>query len=113
MSTHKIGGLLVVEGGKLRGILTESDIFRALTTALSYGAESRLVLMNRPAAGEGFTDYAAVCEKFGCRVQTLLHYPLEGGTVITYLGLAGGRPRKLMEELWKGRAQVLATAGID
>ena len=69
--------------------------------------------MDRPAAGEGFSDYSAACEKFGCRVQTLLHYPLEGGTVITYLGLAGGRPRKLMEELWKGRAQVVATAGID
>jgi acetoin utilization protein AcuB len=33
MLEHKIGGLPVVENGKLVGILTESDIFRMLATA--------------------------------------------------------------------------------
>ena len=33
MMEHKIGGLPVVENGKLVGILTESDIFRMLATA--------------------------------------------------------------------------------
>ena len=33
MLEHKIGGLPVVENGKLVGILTESDIFRMLVTA--------------------------------------------------------------------------------
>ena len=32
MLAHKIGGLPVVKDGKLIGILTESDIFRMLTT---------------------------------------------------------------------------------
>ena len=33
MLQHKIGGLPVVENGRLVGILTESDIFRMLVTA--------------------------------------------------------------------------------
>ena len=33
MLEHKIGGLPVVENGRLVGILTESDIFRMLVTA--------------------------------------------------------------------------------
>jgi len=39
MIDRKIGGLPVVEGGQVVGVITESDVFRALVRLLEAGGE--------------------------------------------------------------------------
>ena len=59
MLRHKIGGLPVVDGGKLVGVITESDIFRAfvelstLAEVEAGGATPLRVEWGRPSRGPG------------------------------------------------------------
>jgi CBS domain-containing protein len=41
MLTHKVGGFPVVEGGRVAGVITESDIFRMLVRRLDEEAPAR------------------------------------------------------------------------
>ena len=43
MLQHKIGGIPVLENGKLQGIITESDIFKAIWQTLSAGRGFRII----------------------------------------------------------------------
>lgn len=52
MLDHKIGGLPVVEDGIPLGVITESDVFRALCQILGFGSENARISFTARADGE-------------------------------------------------------------
>lgn len=56
MLKHKIGGLPVVDDGKLVGIVTESDIFRVMARMLGEGAEQSEADVDETNAEEHVTE---------------------------------------------------------
>lgn len=105
MLQAKIGGLPVVENGKLAGILTESDVFRALALVLEGAGGTRLLLAAEPSAD---LDLAAICVRHHARVVALLRVELDAKTVLHELGLAAAAPQALVTELWKRGARLVA-----
>jgi acetoin utilization protein AcuB len=89
MLRHRIGGVPVVQGGRLRGIITESDIFKAFYEILT-SPRGRVILFEEPAqlAAEQH-DYVKVCLEYDCRVHTVLKYLTSTGSTMYYLCIEG------------------------
>jgi len=72
MMAHKIGGLPVLEEGRLAGILTESDVFRALVSLSGVnlgGVQFALELEDLPGSIKAPAD---VIRRFGGRIVSIL-----------------------------------------
>jgi len=106
MLQHKISCLLVVEAHKLKGIITESDIFRALTGILSSAAGSRIVF-EKPRTAQGYAEVMELCLQHRCPVHALLRCERQEGDDIYYLCVAGGDTESLIQDLWSSSAQIL------
>lgn len=106
MLQHKISCLLVVESHKLKGIITESDIFRALTGILSSASGCRIVF-EKPKTTTGYAEVMELCLQHRCPVHALLRCEREEGDDIYYLCVAGGDIETLIQGLWSSSAQIL------
>ena len=100
MLTHKIGGIPVVEGDALKGLVTESDIFRVLCRVLSFETGCHVLLEEPDGVGSERTDYVRLCQKHGCLVSGLLRHPCPEGGSMVYLSIEGGNVDALVEEVW-------------
>jgi acetoin utilization protein AcuB len=112
MLEHKIGGVPVVEGDTLKGIITESDIVRALWRILSSETGCRLLLEESRDTDTGLMDYAERCRKHGCRLKSLLRYPRPEGGSIYYLCIEGEETDALIDDLWSESTKVLSVIEI-
>jgi acetoin utilization protein AcuB len=100
MLTHQIGGVPVVQGGQLKGIITESDIFKAFYGILT-APRGWIVLFEEPAQlAEGQHDYVKLCLEHGCRVHTVLKYPTSTGGTMYYLCIEGANVDAFVKKLW-------------
>lgn len=106
MLQYKISCLLVVESHKLKGIITESDIFRALTGILSSASGCRIVF-EKPRTPTGYAEVMGLCLEHRCSVHALLRCERQEGDDIYYLCVAGGDTESLIQDLWSSSAQVL------
>lgn len=106
MLQYKISCLLVVESHKLKGIITESDIFRALTGILSSASGCRIVF-EKPRTEKGYAEVMELCLQHRCPVYALLRCERHEGDDIYYLCVAGGDTESLIQDLWSSSAQVL------
>lgn len=100
MIDRKISGLPVLNGARLAGILTESDVFRAFTAALGGGGAGLRITFD-VTAGE---DVAAMVAKLAVRhkqrvtsIATFVH----GGRASAVVRLVGPESPTLVDELWK------------
>ncbi|MFO0985613.1 MAG: CBS domain-containing protein, partial [Planctomycetota bacterium] len=107
MLRHKIGGVPVVQGGVLAGIITESDIFRALWGVLSSGQGTRVIL-EEPATG---IDFLSLLLKHHCQLQTLMRFAPAAGPTMSHLRVEGSETKALVEDLWSLAARVLSVEG--
>lgn len=112
MREDKIGGLPVVDKGELKGIITESDIFRAIWDILSFAQGNRLLIRERVTDPDRMTDYAAFCADRDFRVQTLLHHHLPDGTATTYLAVHGEGLDELISAIQKLGNQVISATEL-
>lgn len=108
MLKHKVGGIPVVERGRLVGIITESDIFSALWEVLAAGRGTRIVLEESTAEGTKRIDFAKLCAEHGCRIGSLLHHVTKDGTRSTYLRIEAGATDRLTEAIWKTGCKVIS-----
>jgi len=113
MLKHNVGGLPVIDDGRLVGILTESDIFRALWTILSTSGGTRIALEERVdgIASGAPIDFGALCVEHGCRILMLLRYPQQDGTASTYLSIEtqpGRLVDPLIEAIWNRGDRVIS-----
>lgn len=80
MRRHKIGGLPVVENGRLVGIITESDLFDAFIDLMglrSGGARLTIELPDRVGALDDVVHAIRDCD---VRIRSLAAYQADGGT---------------------------------
>ena len=113
MLTKRIGGVPVVHEGKLKGIITESDVFRALYSILASSAGS-IVIFEEPAhVAQINHDYVRLCLKHGCRLNTFLSYPNPNGGTMYYLSLHGENLDGFVRELWAMANQVIWAEEIN
>ena len=110
MKDNRIAALPVVKGhSELVGIITETDIFRALMQITSAGAKGRrLSFQVRPEDKQQlYQDVFALCETHGVEILTLLSHPMEGKDHFALLRVDGGDVETLVEALWDNKYRVL------
>jgi acetoin utilization protein AcuB len=107
MLRNRIGGIPVVHEGALRGIITESDVFKALHGMLT-ACTGAVVIFEEPASDGGSRcDYVAQCLRHGCRLHTLLRYPTPNGGAMFYLCIDGKNVDGFIRELWTRSKRVV------
>lgn len=106
MLDHRIGGVPVVHRGELKGIVTESDIFKALFGVLT-AAGGRTVLFEEPPGSAEGGDWAAACQRCGCRIRLPLRAPQPGGPTVVTLRVEGGDADGLLAELRAAACRVI------
>ncbi|HEY0708992.1 MAG TPA: CBS domain-containing protein, partial [Polyangia bacterium] len=119
MLERKLGGLPVLMNGRLVGIVTRSDIFRAFTAALGgHGEGLRVTFDVRP--NEDVVSFVAtLAKKYGQRVTSFATYA-KGGVIgdaqtnheIAVVRLQGAPSGQLIDELWKTGHQVQSVLHI-
>jgi acetoin utilization protein AcuB len=100
MLTKRIGGVPVVHEGRLKGIITESDVFRALYSILAPNAGSIVIFEEPIDAVQDNHDYVRLCLKHNCRLNTFLRYPKPDGGTIYYFSFEGKQLDGLVQDLW-------------
>jgi acetoin utilization protein AcuB len=96
MLSNKLGGLPVLDGNKLVGILTESDIFRVLTRVLDSRGVLRISVA-RTARGDLPADPVRMAMKLGFEVRGLVTHDRPGGETLIVLRVVGERGDELVE----------------
>lgn len=100
---RKIGGLPVLDGTRLVGIVTESDVFRVFVD-MSSGREDVRVTIGIPEAapsahGRPREQPAAVCLRLSLEVLGLLTHESPGGAHLVTVRAAGARAGDLAGQL--------------
>ncbi len=108
MLQHKIGGIPIVENGKLQGIITESDIFKALWKILSSDKGTRIILEESRTAPAVPVDFMSLCTVYGCRLHAFLRFPRPRERDICYLRVEGDNIEGLIDALWSRSCQVIS-----
>lgn len=107
MLKHKIGGVPVVQGGQIKGIITESDIFKAFYGILA-STRGWTILFEEPAElADAQHDYVKLCLEHGCRIHTALKYPTSAGATMYYLCIEGENVDAFVRKLWAMSNQVV------
>jgi acetoin utilization protein AcuB len=107
MLKHKVGGIPVVDGGRLKGIITESDIFRAVWGMLSSAHGCRILFETPQEPAEGEVDYVGLAIAHGCKVRALLRYPREPGAMY-FIRVEGDGADAFVKALWQNAAKVIS-----
>jgi acetoin utilization protein AcuB len=107
MLKHQIGGVPVVQGGQLKGIITESDIFKAFYAILT-SSPGWIILFEEPAQlADAQHDYVKLCLEHDCRIHTILKYPTSTGSTMYYLCVEGEHVDAFVRRLWAMSNQVV------
>ena len=106
MRDHKIGALPVVSQQLLVGLITESDIFRAMVEV--FGAPDRAVRITFSLApGEDVLPLVAdIARRRSMRVTSFMALPRHEPPVCV-VQLAGNQVEETLEDVWKSRHRVM------
>ena len=74
MRRHKVGGIPIVEDGKLVGIITESDIFSAFTSILGADGEGARIELSVGKTSKAFYEVMDICKRYRMNIQALTLY---------------------------------------
>jgi CBS domain-containing protein len=106
MLTHKVGALPVLLDGKLDGLLTESDIFRAFVGMTAPRGELRITFTLAKGANDG-PDPILVALRLGFRIRSYLVHSSPGGEEMAVMRLRGRKKRELIEALGRSGYSVI------
>jgi acetoin utilization protein AcuB len=97
MLERRVGGLPVVEDGKLVGIVTESDVFRSFVRITSGVGDLRITLFDSRTDRRSLvgTEPAGLCVKLGLSLHTLLTHDTPGGAAMIVMWVSGARVDEL------------------
>lgn len=110
MLASKIGALPVVHEGRLVGIITESDLFKAFTRIARAGAETHRVCLLVPHAerSETIAQLVAMAHEYELHIYVLLcHNTDRPGEQLVMLRVGGPKTQRLIDRMWRTRMQVL------
>jgi acetoin utilization protein AcuB len=112
MIDHKIGGLPVV-ADHLVGILTESDLFRALAVALGTGSGPGLRITFDVSMGEDAVLFVLeLARKRGLRLASISTH-VRDDQRYAIVRLAGTEPAGLVDELWRTGHRVVSVLRLS
>ena len=106
MKERKIGALPVVRDGKLIGLITESDIFRAFVSLLTTPATAVRITFSVKPQEDAFKWLADCAQRHAFQVVSLLSYVQDGHPVCVARATGAG-VEGLLNELWKSGHRVL------
>lgn len=107
MRTHKIGALPVVEGERVVGLVTESDIFRAFVTFFSMPGDLARITFDVSLCDDPFALVSEVAGRHDVRVHGMMSSLIEGRPV-SVVWAEGAGVDGLQRELWAGGHVVLS-----
>lgn len=108
MLKNKIGGIPVLKDKHLEGLITESDIFKAMWSILSHKTSHRIMFYEKGSDKNKVTnDYIELCFKHDCMVNTFVSYPKPDGGYIHYLCIQGTGVDNLIKDLWSHSCEVI------
>lgn len=113
MRSKKIGAVPVLEGAKVVGIITESDILGALSNIAQMGTDSKRILFRIPVMEKINTFYKIVslCEQNELEILTILIHPIpEEESHLVMLRVRGKRVSEFIDMLWRQHYEVLDTS---
>jgi acetoin utilization protein AcuB len=89
MVDRKIGGLPVVDGGRVVGVITETDIFRVFTMLL--GTQERGIGVTATAVDRPglLADLTGAMARAGGDVRAIVTYPADGSKVAIFVKVTG------------------------
>lgn len=99
MREHEIGGLPVVEKGKLVGIITETDIFDAFLDIMGFRSPGQRVVIETEDHAGVMAGLAAVLTEFDVNIASLAVYHLKDHKVQILAHLSGDRVTDAIKSL--------------
>ena len=98
MIEHRIGAIPVLHQGRLEGLLTESDIFRAFVGMTRPSGELRVMFALQAGLKEA-PDPVLIALRLGFRIRGYLLHGRPGGEELALLRVRGQKKRQLIESL--------------
>jgi acetoin utilization protein AcuB len=113
MRRKKIGAVPVLEGTKVVGIITESDILGALSSIAQIGSDSKRIFFRIPVMEKINTFYKIVslCEQNELEILTIMIHPIpEEHSRLVMLRVHGKKIPQFIDMLWRHHYEVLVTS---
>ena len=108
MLNQKIGGIPVIKDDQLEGIITESDIFKAMWGILSHKTSYRILFFDKGQSTDNTpNDYIELCLKHHCKVNTFISYPKPDNGHMHYLCIQGAKVEELVKDLWSYSCDII------
>lgn len=112
MRDRKIGALPVVRDGRLLGLITESDIFRAFVSVLAPAEGVTRVTCDVREGVDAFAACVAAAGRRRVRLTSLLDAPHDGHRTCV-VHARGGNLQGFLDDLWHAGCRVLAVIAAD
>jgi acetoin utilization protein AcuB len=113
MRRKKIGAVPVLEGTKVVGIITESDILGALSSIAQIGSDSKRIFFRIPVMEKINTFYKIVslCEQNELEILAIMIHPIpEEHSQLVMLRVHGKKVPEFIDMLWRHHYEVLVTS---
>ncbi|MCC6763203.1 MAG: CBS domain-containing protein [Deltaproteobacteria bacterium] len=113
LRTYKIGAVPVVQGARLAGIITESDLFRALVEMSDPTEPSVRITFELDEAEDVVGTMLQVCGGRDARIASLFSFHHRDARTgdrrrLGVMRIAGDVPEAVVEAIWKSRHRVLS-----
>lgn len=107
MRQHKIGGMPVLEDGKLVGIITESDVFSAFVEVLGAGEEGARIEMIIRKKSSDLYDVIDLFRRYDMSIQAITIHDCFSGTLrLVTLRVMGEELDDMLDALRSSGAQI-------
>lgn len=107
MRRNKIGGVPVLEGAALVGIITESDIFRALTEILGAGKKGARIELKIGRGSNDLFQIVKLCKQFDISITAMSTYQdFSPEHQLLTIRLDGEELNALIDALWQSGCQI-------
>ena len=116
MRRNKIGAVPVLEGAKLVGIITESDILGALSNITQREPDSKRIFFRIPVVDKVNTFYKIIslCEQNDLEILAILIHPVpEEHSHLVMLRVCGKKVSEFIDALWRYHYDVLLTSMLS
>ncbi len=107
MRQHKIGGMPVLEDGKLVGIITESDVFSAFVEVLGAGEEGARIEMIIGKKSSDLYDIIDIFRRYDMSIQAItIHDGFSGTQRLVTLRVMGDELDDMLDALRSSGTQI-------
>lgn len=114
MRRNKIGGIPVLENDHLVGIITESDIFRALTEVLGAGRKGARVELKTGHSSKDLFQIVKLCKQFDISITAIsIYQDFSPEHQLLTVRLDGEELDALLDALWQSGCQINRIMRLD